>query len=103
MSFKPSEEENKWATRQEIDIRKKLQEFSSRQKLTDIIDEKTLCPADGKKLENLEIDKTGIYVYKCPYCGGIWLNRSDMERLINSAEKSNKLVKYLSKILNINI
>jgi|GEM_PF-2813282 len=103
MSFKPSDEEQKWAKQQDIDIRKKLQEFASRQKLSDVVGEKSLCPADGKSLEKIEIDKTGISVYRCTYCGGIWLNRSDMERLLQSSEKSNKLVKYLSKIFNINI
>lgn len=103
MSFKPSGEEQKWAKQQEIDIRKKLREFSSRQKLTDIIGEESICPADGKNLDKIEIDKTGIFIYKCAYCGGIWLNRSDMERLLNSTEKSNKLISYLSKIFNIKI
>ncbi len=103
MNFKPSNEEEKWAMQQEIDIRKKLREFVSRQKLEDIVGEESLCPADGKSLERIEIDNTGIFVFKCTYCGGIWLNRSDMERLISSSEKSNKLVKYLSKIFNIRI
>ena len=103
MSFKPSGEEQKWAKLQEIDIRKKLGEFASRQRFADVIGDEAVCPADGKSLEKIEIDKTGILVYRCPYCGGIWVNRSDMERLLHSVEKSNKLVKYLSKIFNIKI
>ena len=103
MSFKPSGEEQKWAKQQELDIRKKLHEFMSRQKLTDIIGEESVCPADGKTLERLEIDDTGILVYKCTFCGGVWINRSDMERLLHSSEKSNKLIKYFAKILNIKI
>ncbi len=103
MSFKPSGEEQNWAKQQDIDLRKKLQEFSRIQKLTDIIGEESLCPADGKGLEKIEIDGTGIFIYKCTYCGGIWLNRSDMERLLNSVDKSDKLIRYLSKIFNIKI
>jgi len=103
MSFKPSGEEQKWAKQQEIDIKKKLQEFASRQKFFDVVGEDSTCPADGKDLERIEIDATGIFVYKCTYCGGIWLNRSDVEKLFQSTEKSNKLIKYLADIFNIKI
>ncbi|HSA06091.1 MAG TPA: zf-TFIIB domain-containing protein [Candidatus Gastranaerophilales bacterium] len=101
MSFKPSPEEQKWAKRQEMDIRKKLQGFLSRQKFPEIIGLESICPADGNGLEKVEIDDTGIFVYKCVYCGGIWINRRDMEKLLHSSEKSDKLVKYIAKILNI--
>ncbi len=103
MSFKPSNEEQKWAKQQELDIRKKLHEFTNRVKLEDMLDEESVCPADGKRLERLEINSTGIFVHRCVYCGGIWLNRNDMEQLLNSAKKSNKFIKYLSKIFNIKI
>jgi len=103
MSFKPSGEEQNWAKQQEIDIKKKLQEFASRQKLFDVIGEDSSCPADGNDLEKIEIDTTGICVYKCAHCGGIWLNRSDVEKLFQSTEKSNKLIKYLANIFDLKL
>ena len=103
MSFKPSHEEQKWAKLQELDIKKKLQDFIKRQKSLEFPDIGATCPTDGNVLEKIQIDDTGVFVHKCTHCGGIWISRSDMERLINSVEKSNKLVKYLAKLFNIHL
>lgn len=106
MGFKPSEEEQKWAKQQDIDLKKKLNEFIYNQKkseLEELIAPEAVCPYDKRKLDKVEIDDTGIYVYKCDFCGGIWLNRTNSEKLFHSAKKSDKLMKYLSKIFNINI
>ena len=106
MSFKPSGEEQKWAKQQEIDLKNKLKEYISAQKgsLTEeILFLDSICPGDGEKLEKIEVDETGIFVYKCSFCGGIWINRKNAEKLFQSVEKSNKLIKYLAKIFNIKI
>jgi hypothetical protein len=103
MAFKPSPEEQNWAKRQEMDIRKKLREFIGRHKDLDLPEVGTVCPSDGKPLEKVEIEGTGVSVHKCSFCGGIWIDRGDMERLIHSVNRTDKLVKYLSKLFNINI
>ncbi len=103
MGFKPSREEQKWATQQEVDIRRKLREFRVRRRIDEAIELDSTCPVDEKPLEKTEIDKTGIFVYKCPVCGGIWISRKDVEKLLHSTGKSSKFVKYLASIFNIKI
>ena len=104
MSFKPSSEEQKWAKIIDIDTRKQMRADSQSK------DEDSLpaavpveCPNDRILLEVIEIDKSGIVIHKCSFCGGIWIDRINTERLFHSSKKSEILLTYLAKILNIEI
>jgi Zn-finger nucleic acid-binding protein len=61
------------------------------------------CPNDNNILEEKELEKSNIIVHQCPYCGGIWMDRINTERLFHSAKKSDVFIRYLAKILNIEI
>jgi len=104
MSFKPSSEEQKWAKIIDLDTRKRMKEDSG-QKIQDFIPDivPVQCPNDRILLESVELDGTGIIVNKCSYCGGIWIDRINVERLFHSSKKSEVLLTYLAKILNIEI
>lgn len=104
MGFKPSNEEQKWAKLIDIDLRKYMKEKVNL-KMEDIIPEiiPATCPNDKIPLESSELDGTGIIVHKCSFCGGIWMDRINIERLFHSSKKSSVLLTYLAKILNIEI
>jgi len=104
MSFKPSSEEQKWAKIIDLDTRKKLKdEFGEKSKFSIPESVPVECPNDRILLETFELDGTGIVINKCSFCGGIWIDRINLERLFHSSKKSEILLTYLAKILNIEI
>jgi uncharacterized protein len=42
-----------------------------------------LCPTDGAVL--MEMVKNGVTIDVCPECKGVWLDRGELEKLINVA------------------
>lgn len=104
MSFKPSREEQKWAKIIDIDTKKRIKKVI-REEEKDFSTEAIPieCPNDRFLLESSELDKTGIIVHKCSFCGGIWIDRINVERLFHSSKKAEALLAYLAKILNIEI
>ena len=42
-----------------------------------------LCPIDGTPL--MEMVKNGVTIDVCPECKGVWLDRGELEKLINVA------------------
>lgn len=104
MTFKPSSEEQKWAKIIDIDARKhKKIKFDEQNE--DFIPESVPveCPNDRVLLDTCELDDTGIVIKKCSFCGGIWIDRINIERLFHSSKQSDMLLTYLAKILNIEI
>jgi len=104
MSFKPSPEEQKWAKIIDLDTRKQMKEHIEPE-TGDFFPEivPVECPNDRILLEVFEIDKSGIIIHKCSFCGGIWIDRINLERLFQSSKKASILLVYLAKILNIEV
>jgi len=104
MSFKPSSEEQKWAKIVDLDTQKRMKEDIGKQG-EDFIPQivPVECPNDRILLEKFELDATGIIINKCSFCGGIWIDRINLERLFQSSKKSEVLLTYLARILNIEI
>jgi uncharacterized protein len=42
-----------------------------------------LCPIDGVSL--MEMNKNGVTIDVCPECKGVWLDRGELEKLIQVA------------------
>lgn len=106
MGFKPSKEEQKWAKKQEFELQKLLREYFLEQKTLALEEGPNiapLCPGDGHELEMLEIEDTGISLYKCPCCSAIWIKREEAEKLFQSSTAPGKLVKYFSHVFGIHI
>ncbi len=61
------------------------------------------CPNDKVTMETIELDESGIIINKCSFCGGIWIDRINIERLFTSSKGTKSLLVYLAKILNIEI
>ena len=90
MPVKPSEKEEEYFTRLELERRKKIEEEKQKQ----LAEEEKLrlkdlhhmrCPKCGSELS--EIDFKGIKIDKCFSCEGIWLDAGEMETL-SRMEKS---------------
>ena len=90
MPVKPSEKEEEYFTRLELERRKKIEEEKQKQ----LAEEEKLrlkdlhhmrCPICGSELS--EIDFKGIKIDKCFSCEGIWLDAGEMETL-SRMEKS---------------
>jgi len=90
MPVKPSEKEEEYFARLELERRKKLEE-EKQKKLAE--DEKRKlkelhymrCPKCGMELS--EIDYKGIKVDKCFNCEGIWLDAGELEA-VSKLEKN---------------
>lgn len=94
---KPSEKEDEYFTRIELERRKKMEE----EKLKKVAEEerKTLrelhymrCPKCGMDLS--EVEYKGIRVDKCSQCNGVWLDAGELEA-VSRLEKTT-LEKLLS-------
>ncbi len=104
MGFRPSDEEQRWAKRVELDLRKELYENLNEEELEELRElHWRKCPRDGVDLIRLQIDKTGIEIDKCVICGGIWIDRRDLERLLQSSKRPGVLLKLISKSLDIEL
>lgn len=86
MPVKPSEKEEEYFARQELERKKKLEE----EKLKRLAEEEKTkmkelhfmhCPKCGMELN--EIDYKGIKIDKCFNCEGIWLDAGEMEQVSN--------------------
>jgi uncharacterized protein len=44
---------------------------------------KMICPVCGEKMK--EIEKSGVNLDICPGCKGVWLDRGELERLMETA------------------
>ena len=43
------------------------------------------CPTDGTRLEMSE--RTGIEIDYCPTCRGVWLDRGELDKIIERSER----------------
>lgn len=90
MPVKPSDKEEEYFTRQELERKKKLEEEkqkklaeSEKNRLKEL--HYMRCPKCGMELS--EIDYKGIKIDKCFSCEGIWLDAGEMES-ISKLEKT---------------
>ena len=58
--------------------------------------EKTLnCPRDNTLMEKKT--REGITIDKCPTCGGLWLDKGEMNNILQRIEEENKKLKNKTK------
>ncbi len=101
MPVKPSEKEEEYFTRLELERRRKHEE--ERHKKLAAEEKRRLkqlhhmrCPKCGMELS--EIDYKGIKVDKCLACDGIWLDAGELEQVSNMEKKAlNKLFGVFKK------
>lgn len=84
MPVKPSENEEEYFARQELELkRKRAQEHQAKLQAEERENAKALhymkCPKCGMQLEEIEFD--GVRVDKCFSCEGIFLDKGELERL----------------------
>ncbi|HSP88638.1 MAG TPA: zf-TFIIB domain-containing protein [Ignavibacteriaceae bacterium] len=90
MPVKPSDKEEEYFTRQELERKKKIEE-EKQKKLAESEKDRLKelhymrCPKCGMELS--EIDYKGIKIDKCFSCEGIWLDAGEMET-VSQLEKT---------------
>lgn len=101
MIYKPSEKEEEYFKKQEIEKLKKLQEEKEKQlkeeekkKLKELHFMK--CPKCGMDLQ--EIEYKNIKIDKCFSCEGIFLDKGELEEIIR--KEGEGLLKKISKIFS---
>lgn len=101
MIHKPSEKEEEYFKKQEIERLKKLQEEKEKQmkeeekkKLKELHFMK--CPKCGMDMQ--EIDYKGIKIDKCFSCEGIFLDKGELEEVIR--KEGEGILKKISKLFS---
>jgi len=51
------------------------------------------CPVCGTTLD--EIERDGVIIDRCPNCLGIWLDRGELDKLVNKDEKFRHIVRHI--------
>lgn len=102
MSFKPSREERNWAQQLENDLKKVIQDAVSR-KVDQDIDAPKKCPVDGLVLNHIKMESPKLHFSKCELCDGIWIDRVDLEHLLQSHDARDNFKRFVAKALDINI
>lgn len=46
------------------------------------------CPVDSRPLQHL--DRFGVALDYCPGCGGVWLDRGELEKIVEAATYANR-------------
>ena len=54
------------------------------------------CPSCGSRLEEQEL--LGVTADTCPECGGMWLDRGELEQAVEHDKKTGWLTRYLDLI-----
>jgi hypothetical protein len=98
MLEKPSENEEEYFARQEVERRRKLADERQAKMLVEQRDrEKVLhfmkCPKCGMQLE--EIPFGGVRIDKCFHCGGLWFDTGELEKILTKESG------FLGKLQNI--
>jgi uncharacterized protein len=97
MSVKPSEKEEEYFARLELERKKKIEE----EKLKQLAEDEKLrlkelhhmrCPKCGMELS--EVEFKGVHIDKCLNCEGIWLDAGELETV--SKFKKDSLDKLFS-------
>ena len=84
MPVKPSDAEEEYFARQELELRRKIAaEHQAKVQAEEKERERALhfmkCPKCGMPLEELTLG--GVHVDKCFNCGGLWLDQGEMEAI----------------------
>ncbi len=86
MPFKPSDKEEEYFARQQVELKRKLAE-EARRRLEAEQRERARqlhymkCPKCGMDLQ--EIGFSDVRVDKCFSCGGLWLDEGELDRILD--------------------
>ncbi len=93
---KPSRNEDEYFARVDADLRKALRQKADADRAAGIAAERNKCPRDGATLE--ATDRSHVTIDVCPKCGGVWLDKGELEILAaGNAEHSG----FVGSLLNI--
>ena len=89
MPVKPTDSEEEYFARQEMERRRKLAEQHKAEMAAEEREKQRAlhfmrCPKCGMELEEIEFG--GVQIDECSTCGGIWFDKGELERVKNKGE-----------------
>jgi hypothetical protein len=77
--FTPSRNEDEYFAQVDADLRKELRARADAERASKIAAERNKCPRDGATLVSKH--SGAVAVDECPECGGIWLDKGELDIL----------------------
>ncbi|MEQ1693103.1 MAG: zf-TFIIB domain-containing protein [Gemmatimonas sp.] len=92
----PSRNEDEYFARVDAELRKQLRDRADAERAALIAAERNKCPRDGSALVAKEHNH--VTIDQCPQCGGLWLDKGELEILAGgNAEQGG----FVASLLNI--
>ena len=93
---KPSKNEDEYFARLDAELRKELRQKADAERAARVAADRNKCPRDGATLE--ATNHSHVTIDRCPKCGGIWLDKGELEILeAGNSEHSG----FVGSLLNI--
>lgn len=75
----PSRNEEEYFARLDAELRKEMREKANAERAAQLAAERNKCPRDGTALVARETQH--VVIDECPACGGVWLDKGELEIL----------------------
>jgi len=93
---KPSRNEEEYFARLDAELRQELRRKADVERQSQVAAERNKCPRDGTSLVARETHH--VVIDECPACGGMWLDKGELEILAaGESERSG----FVGNLLNI--
>lgn len=96
IEHKPSRNEEEYFARLDAELRKELRQKADAERSVQVAADRNRCPRDGTTMTPREA--RSVVIDECPSCGGIWLDKGELEILAaGEAHQSG----FVGNLLNI--
>ncbi len=92
----PSRNEEEYFARLDAELRKELRRKADEERAAQVAAERNKCPRDGSALVARETHH--VVIDECPACGGMWLDKGELEIL---AAGESQRTGFVGNLLNI--
>lgn len=75
----PSRNEEEYFARLDAELRKELRQKADADRSAQVAADRNRCPRDGTSMQPREA--RSVVIDECPTCGGIWLDKGELEIL----------------------